>query len=96
MKCPVCDSPMELVTVVRKAKGSAQAIKCPECRTSTFLTKEAAARLQAAKDAPSVRPTPTMPEPKAAPRNTPIVAPTPEALRVPTSFFEDFIEWLNS
>ena len=91
MKCPVCDSPMELVTVVRKAKGSAQAIKCPTCRTSTFLTKEAAARLQSSSDhggagaASDAAPNIALP---------PSIAVQPE--RAPTSLFEDFLAWLGA
>ncbi len=95
MKCPVCESRMELVTVVRKAKGAAQAIKCPECRTSTFLTKDAAARLCAAVEVPDTRSSTESRPPVIVSEARPAAA-SVEPDRVPTSLFEDFIAWLNS
>lgn len=94
MKCPVCESPMELVTVVRKTKGSAQAIKCPQCRTSTFLTREAAARINAVAKTTST-PRPNEEAVQSVHERKPLAISAPNLERVPTSLFEDFVAWLN-
>jgi hypothetical protein len=46
LQCPVCGALMERVTINREGKGQMQSIRCVECRTSAFLSKEGVERLE--------------------------------------------------
>jgi hypothetical protein len=81
--CPVCHSQMERFRVTRARTGDVQGIRCPLCKTSSFLSREAANRLDGPKTASQcVADNALSAKSESAPQ--------------PTSLIEDFFNWLAS
>lgn len=79
--CPICRGPMERFTVTRARTGEMQGIRCPECKTSSFLSRDAANRLAAQ-------------ETSTKPVSANALEAAPQATKQPTSLFEDLCAWL--
>lgn len=79
--CPICCAPMERFTVTRARTGDMQGIRCPECKTSSFLSREAVERLDTLK-------------PVAKQVSGGVSPPLSDTPKEPTSLFEAVLAWL--
>ena len=87
LKCPVCEGPMQRFKITRAGKGDMQGIKCPICKTSSFLSREALERLRTRSNA--LRPTRSISEPSAQLKQPapPVELPSSQK-RVPKTLYE--------
>lgn len=91
--CPVCATPMERFNIARRT-GIVRGIRCPTCKTSSFLSRAASERLQTRSNesgqAVSAQATPASP----TPIDSHVPGPSPSE-RVPKTLFERLLESLS-